>query len=334
MPKFWVVMAVYRPNEIFFQRQLESLSAQTLADWQCILVDDSGDIHEQDRVMRYARADSRFVYERHPVRRGSVKAFETGLMQTPADVDYVCYCDQDDLWEAHKLMEVAAYLHRHDVALVHSDLRSIDADGNMIHPSIFHFERRCLDHRLLYLIVRNVVTGCTAAFRRTLLDHILPFPDLGNPPRYHHDLWTALHAAIHGGIGVIEEPLVRYRQHNANQIGAQVPPVFQTFPIATLLHPARGFRRSLERWHLHARLITDFMAAVSRCDRQDHCSEIAALDTWLHARFPPRSMLRLAHEMSSRRDPAMLVMQQLLVGKCLTGPLGSLLVTLDAGETV
>ena len=53
------------------------------------------------------------------------------------------------------------------------------------------------------------------AFRSGLLSRALPFPGKGV-----HDEWLALVAAATGRIQAIPEPLILYRQHGANQIGA------------------------------------------------------------------------------------------------------------------
>jgi hypothetical protein len=70
---------------------------------------------------------------------------------------------------------------------------------------------------LTYLLTRNFVTGCSAAFNRRLLTQALPMPLKGIAM---HDWWLASVAAITGEIHYIPRALVKYRQHGGNTIGA------------------------------------------------------------------------------------------------------------------
>jgi hypothetical protein len=66
------------------------------------------------------------------------------------------------------------------------------------------------------LLRRNLATGATLAFRRSLLQDVTPFP-----PEWVHDEWLAIIAAAVGGVDCLEQPLIDYRQHGGNQIGAR-----------------------------------------------------------------------------------------------------------------
>jgi hypothetical protein len=61
-----------------------------------------------------------------------------------------------------------------------------------------------------------LATGATIVFRRALLRYAAPFPG-----EWLHDEWLAIIAAAVGRVDVLEEPLIDYRQHAANQIGAR-----------------------------------------------------------------------------------------------------------------
>jgi hypothetical protein len=69
------------------------------------------------------------------------------------------------------------------------------------------------------LLAQNSVIGCTLALRPTVLDIALPFPrELCN-----HDWWLGLCVLAQGVLYVNREPLVRYRQHASNTVGAYRP---------------------------------------------------------------------------------------------------------------
>lgn len=81
-------------------------------------------------------------------------------------------------------------------------------------------------------IFRNTVTGCSTLFDRKILDFALPFPDLTRYKRsipFHHDQWLALSALQFGAIYPLVEPLIDYRQHANNVVGAQSASIYKDF---------------------------------------------------------------------------------------------------------
>ena len=141
-----------------------------------------------------------------------------------ATAQYVALADQDDLWEPDRLeagmavmLELEAQFGPQHPVLVHGDLRVCDADGNELCSSLWKFQR--LDpgvRSFSRLLVQNNVTGCTVLANRALLDLALPVPQ----EAVMHDWWLTLVAAAAGSIGVVSRPLVGYRQHDCNQLGA------------------------------------------------------------------------------------------------------------------
>jgi len=102
--------------------------------------------------------------------------------------------------------------------LVHSDLQVVDAGLKPISSSFMQYQRIAHeDDGLRTLLLSNFVTGCTCLLNRQLAELALPIPR----EAIVHDWWLALCAASAGHIGYIAEPLVKYRQHGANVIGAK-----------------------------------------------------------------------------------------------------------------
>lgn len=152
---------------------------------------------------------------------GYVANFEAALMAASGDV--LLLCDQDDVWHVDKLATLLAeFEQRPNLLLLCSDARRIDADGNVLHRSLFDVlkvsraELRGMHagQGFQVLLRRSLATGATVALRRTLLADALPFPE-----GWVHDEWLAVVAAALGGFDCVERMLVDYRQHEGNQIG-------------------------------------------------------------------------------------------------------------------
>ena len=164
------------------------------------------------------------------------------------DAPYTALCDQDDLWHPDKLRRCLAALQAAEARygadtplLVHHDCRVVGADGSVLHGSFFcHQGWDPRANTLPRLLVQNNVTGCTcvmnAALRRLVAEHARA------EEIFMHDWFIALTAAAFGHIVFVDEPLVDYRQHGANVLGASRTGLFRR-GLAALRAPERARER-------------------------------------------------------------------------------------------
>lgn len=141
--------------------------------------------------------------------------------------ELIALSDQDDLWVPDRLERmVAQFVSNPNITLLHSDARLVDDNGAPLGGTLSEAiefsaaeQRRIHSGRALEVLLRrNVVTGATTMFRRSLLDAAVPFPE-----SWVHDEWLAIIAAITGRMDFLPEQLTDYRQHASNQIGAAKP---------------------------------------------------------------------------------------------------------------
>lgn len=151
------------------------------------------------------------------------KNFEQAVMACTGDL--ISLCDQDDVWHSARLARMAAqFEQRPDLLLLHSNARLVDHQGLDLPGSLFSalevrpFELQWIHSQraLDVFLRRNLVTGATTMFRQSLLKYALPFPR-----EWLHDEWLGMLAAAIGSVDVLEEPLINYRQHATNQVGAR-----------------------------------------------------------------------------------------------------------------
>lgn len=223
---FTVAVALCTHNGArFVDEQVASILAQSTPPTELVLSDDASTDDTVARVERLVR-DSRVTLTvlRNEVPLGFVKNFEQAVAAASSDLIFLS--DQDDRWHPNRVERTVAEFAAHPRALaVHSDAALIDADGSPLGRTFFEAVeagRSELDAlrdggAFGTLLRRNLVLGATLAFRRELLESALPFAD-----GWVHDAWLAVVAAAlnPGGVRVIDEPLIDYRQHGANLIGA------------------------------------------------------------------------------------------------------------------
>lgn len=161
------------------------------------------------------------VFENRPA-LGVVRNFQQAVKACRGEL--IALCDQDDVWHPGRLSRMAAaFAARPDLLLLHSDARLVDAQLQPLGQTLFEGLEARRDEiegiqrgqALRVLMHRNLVTGATTVFRRQLLEVALPFPS-----EWVHDEWLAALAAATGPMEVIDAPLIDYRQHGSNQIGA------------------------------------------------------------------------------------------------------------------
>ena len=99
----------------FVARAIESLLAQTLRDWELVVVDDGSPDDTADVVKPYL-ADPRIRYERLPANVGVGAALNHGLERARADL--IAYLPSDDVYYADHLTSLADALPGDDAAVL------------------------------------------------------------------------------------------------------------------------------------------------------------------------------------------------------------------------
>ncbi|MET0623209.1 MAG: glycosyltransferase family 2 protein [Pyrinomonadaceae bacterium] len=221
--KFSVAMCTYAGAR-YVGAQLESIAVQTRPPDELVVCDDRSP-DETARVVEEFAARSRFPVRLHVNERnlGSTKNFERAV--SLCDGDLVALCDQDDVWLPGKLARLEEEFRRRPrAALVFSDAEVADESGCPTGLGLWEsvgvgrdeLERLRAGKGLGDLLSGATVTGATAALRADLRRLALPIPE-GLP--LIHDAWLALLAACAGEVVAVEERLVLYRRHAAQQVG-------------------------------------------------------------------------------------------------------------------
>lgn len=208
---------------------MRSILAQSSPADQIVISDDGSTDATLDVVRAEfataGRAAPQLVMLENPAPLGVTRNFEQAVLACTGDV--VVLSDQDDVWRPDRLARaVKEFAGRPSLLLLFGDARLVDGAGGPLGHTLFEAieftaseQREVRRGRALdVLLRRNVVTGATVAFRRTLLDIAKPFPEA-----WVHDEWLAMIAAITGLVDFVAEPLVDYRQHGSNEIGAAPP---------------------------------------------------------------------------------------------------------------
>ena len=227
-----ILLATYN-GEAYLREQLDSIIEQSYPHWLLIAKDDGSSDGTVDVLHRYREGyPEKVLFLGSSAQNQGPSRMFSSLIQYVLDreqelqlKDYcIAFCDQDDIWHRDKLRLTVDCLQAQcsDAAipplLIHSDLSVVDGYGNTIAPR-FSVYQGVIPRRndFVELLVHNVVTGCTAVMTPPLARVCTPVPSAA----YMHDWWFALIASLIGRVHYIDQPLVAYRQHGGNTLGAR-----------------------------------------------------------------------------------------------------------------
>lgn len=217
-----ILLSTYN-GEKFLKQQLDSILAQSTENWDLFIRDDGSKDSTLEIIAYYASNYKNIHFLKDNSSKGASLSFMTLLENVVAK--YYMFCDQDDIWLPNKIeislekMQKAESTYYKMPILVHSDLMVVDDQLKIMHSSFWTYAK--LKQKYLskfnYLGVCNGVTGCTIIINNEAKEVSLPIR-LDAPM---HDYWMALQVAKTGKIFYVDVPTMLYRQHTANEVGAQ-----------------------------------------------------------------------------------------------------------------
>lgn len=288
-----VVLCTYNGGT-FIRCQLESLLGQTRLPDELVVCDDGSSDETLRILMEFQRA-APFQVKLHSnsPRLGAAQNFGRGVALASGEL--IALCDQDDEWLPTRLAEAERRF------LVDPKIEAVFSDGFVVnsrlepmgytlwqHVGISEAERPRImrGHSLEVLLKHVAVTGATLTIRTSLLRRALPIPE-----GWMHDAWFALIAAAAGGLHAIPEPLIRYRQHDANQIGARRVSPMQRWREAVSLDREAYYRSEIKRYKAARQRMEKFAEQV-RPDAIDIINaKLRHLET--RARLPDSRLRRI-----------------------------------------
>lgn len=219
-----ILLATYNGSK-YICEMIDSIILQDYQDWHLILSDDGSTDTTVQILEKYAKKmPERITHYQSGMRFGNAQNHFMHLLKTFHDSSYIMFCDQDDVWHTDKISKTMVKMKQIELsgkpAMVHTDLRVVDGQLNLIDPSFMHFSKLRGDRLgLNHLLVQNVVTGCTMMINRELAElAVSRIPDQGI---MMHDWWIALLASAVGSVGYVDDATIDYRQHGNNVVGAK-----------------------------------------------------------------------------------------------------------------
>lgn len=196
-----VAMAVYN-GQAYIKEQLDSILCQLDDKDEIVISLDPSTDHSKDIIESYQDPRIHLIDGKG---KGLITNFENAISH--CQNEFIFLSDQDDIWSKHKKKKVLEAFDDKTICIVH-DAYVVSGDGKKILKESFYLTR---DSRpgLLKNIMKNSYIGCCMAFRKELVEDILPFPQ--DLPM--HDQYIGLIAQKKGDVKFIKDRLLSYRRH-------------------------------------------------------------------------------------------------------------------------
>ncbi len=220
-PVVSIVMALYN-GESFLDAAVESVQAQSVADWELLIIDDGSSDGGLDRAQAWASEDARIRVLRHPGGKNRGVSATRNLGLSEARAPWVAILDCDDVWLPGKLERQLAILQEHpEIAVIYSRAQVIDDRGEPVHeerpgmrrPPIFgngHPDQATRDFEG-YLRFRYWIPASSAIFSRALAAACGDFHENLGYQVEDSLLWCQL--SERGALWFQDEVLIQYRVH-------------------------------------------------------------------------------------------------------------------------
>ena len=280
-----IIMAVYNGQE-YIREQLESLKDQTYTEWRLVIRDDRSSDKTAEIVKKFSdEVEQELIFKVNEKPSGSAKNNFALLINDAKESDYVMFCDQDDIWKKDKIeitfnkMKQAEERYGRDFPLlVHGDVEVIDENGNINADSMFEMSHINADSKLPQILIQNHVTGCTMMCNKKLIAGISEYAS--SEYIIMHDYLAALYASVFGKIEVIKKPLLSYRQHSGNSVGAKNNnnPVYL---LKRLANGRKSYKEAMETSRNQVKFFVEIyreeLAAEKYCEEYELMSGYASL---------------------------------------------------------
>ena len=218
-PKLCILLASYN-GEKYISEQLDSIINQTYKNWELIIRDDGSKDETVTILNKYEKKDERIKILRDDKGNlGFLKNFEELLFN--AKEEFVLFSDQDDFWLKNKLEKFVEKIRDLDEKVLSKPLL-IHCNSLVCDDMLEIIKEEFIDSKIAKKTNSNIyffeyiVQGSTSMVNKKMIKESLPFlKNVTLHDRYFHLLSQFLGTRV-----FIDESLVKYRQHERNEIGA------------------------------------------------------------------------------------------------------------------
>ncbi|MGV0167934.1 glycosyltransferase [Furfurilactobacillus sp. WILCCON 0119] len=228
--KIATIMSTYN-GEKYIQEQIDSIYNQDFSDsldYMDVYVRDDG---SSDRTLEIL-AKLQNKYSQLKIIKDDkgnlgVKRNFFQLLTMVSDYELVFFSDQDDIWPENKVTEFVTKYNQlnksNEVIGLYSDAWVADKEGkptDLKMSDVGHWKKESVEESYGFLMLTFRVTGAAFAINHRAVQMVNQLEAKQIRDVYMHDAFIAVLIASLGTLARIDMPLLYYRQHGNNLVGA------------------------------------------------------------------------------------------------------------------
>lgn len=217
-------------GEEFLRGQMDSILNQIYPPSIIYITDYASTDRTWDIILYYKNEYPNLIFaKRKTTALGAKLSFMEAISKfneevSSVDYDFLCFCDQDDIWNEHKLSSLKSAINNeneipkffgifHDM---HVGDENLNITSNTFYNKNIGFSLP-RDLNWEQLIFANPVVGNTLTISKPVIQLLSKI----SPVHYMmHDWAAVLHITKLGRLCYLAKPLSIYRQHGSNELGA------------------------------------------------------------------------------------------------------------------
>lgn len=219
MNKVQVLISTYN-GELYITEQIQSILSQRYPDITILIRDDGSN----DRTVELMEVLMNLHPDKIKLIKGSnfgvVSSFFELLRAADPEVDYYCFCDQDDVWLDHKvenaIKRLNSSVHTEVPAMVFTPTYLTDDELN---PKGIWPKPPAQEPSFFNALYQNIAIGATITMNQSARKFFMYSKSVNSEKVLMHDWWFYLLISAFGTVIYDNTPSMLYRQHRNNAVG-------------------------------------------------------------------------------------------------------------------
>ncbi len=226
-----VLLSTYN-GEAYIGEQLDSIFEQKYATIRILIRDDGSSDGTVAIIREYENRYPEQIQLIDGDNVGVVRSFWALMQHADREVDYFCFCDQDDVWMSDKANRAIQKLRELESGKTDSEITpamictATQLTNQQLEPTAIWPGHLAKEASFYNALIQNIAVGATMSFNRRTLELVL---DEGSNTDLQcvqmHDWWIYLVVSSLGHVYFDPSPSIFYRQHENNAVGGEATAV-------------------------------------------------------------------------------------------------------------
>lgn len=217
-----IIMPAYNA-EPYIRGAIESVLAQTVQDWELLIIDDCSVDQTAQISLSYAKQDKRIHYLKNHINSGAAESRNRGI--THANGEWIAFLDSDDCWDRKKLQLQLQAAAKHKAVFLFTGSSFINEHSQPLDAYLPAPDQV----RYKDLLKQNVISCSSVLIRKELISQ---YP-MKHAARLHEDFAVWLQILRDKQICAygVDAPLLIYRVTSGSKSGNKIKAGIMTFRV-------------------------------------------------------------------------------------------------------